>query len=43
VKYIAVALRVRLEGFGVDPSLLEPSDQPTGSLPASRPATAQAN
>jgi uncharacterized SAM-binding protein YcdF (DUF218 family) len=43
VKYIAVALRVRLEGFGVDPTLLEPSDQPTGSLPASRPATAQAN
>jgi uncharacterized SAM-binding protein YcdF (DUF218 family) len=43
VKYIAAALRVRLEGFGVDPDMFEPSDQPTGALPAHRPATAQAN
>jgi uncharacterized SAM-binding protein YcdF (DUF218 family) len=43
VKYIAVILRVRLEGFGVDPTLFEPSDQPTGSLPPRRPASAQAN
>jgi uncharacterized SAM-binding protein YcdF (DUF218 family) len=43
VKYIAATLRVRLEGFGVDPTLFEPSDQPTGSLPARRSATAQAN
>jgi uncharacterized SAM-binding protein YcdF (DUF218 family) len=43
VKYIAATLRIRLEGFGVDPTLLEPADQPTGSLPARRPATAQAN
>jgi uncharacterized SAM-binding protein YcdF (DUF218 family) len=43
VKYIAAALRVRLESFGVDPSLFEPAEQPTGSLPPHRPATAQAN
>src|ERR1700759_1435594 len=43
VKYIAATLRVRLEGFGVDPDMFEPSEQPTGSLPARRPATAQAN
>src|ERR1700759_4088189 len=43
VKYIAASLRVRLEGFGVDPDMFEPSEQPTGSLPARRPATAQAN
>jgi uncharacterized SAM-binding protein YcdF (DUF218 family) len=43
VKYIAAAVRIRLEGFGVDPSLFEPADQPAGSLPARRPATAQAN
>src|SRR6201995_1045436 len=43
VKYIAAALRVRLQGFGVDPTLFEPADPPTGSLPPRRPATAQAN
>jgi uncharacterized SAM-binding protein YcdF (DUF218 family) len=43
VKYIAAALRVRLEGVGVDPTLFEPAEQPTGSVPARRPATAQAN
>jgi uncharacterized SAM-binding protein YcdF (DUF218 family) len=43
MKYIAAALRVRLEGFGVDPTLFEPPEQPTGSMPAHRPATAQAN
>jgi uncharacterized SAM-binding protein YcdF (DUF218 family) len=43
VKYIAATLRVRLEGLGVDPTLLEPFDQPTGSLPTRRPATAQVN
>ena len=43
LKYIAATLRVRLEGFGVDPNLFEPSEQPTGALPARRPATAQAN
>ena len=43
VKYIAATLRVRLEGFGVDPNLFEPSEQPTGAIPARRPATAQAN
>jgi uncharacterized SAM-binding protein YcdF (DUF218 family) len=43
VKYVAAALRVRLEGFGVDPTLFEPSEQPTGAVPALRPATAQAN
>ncbi len=43
VKYIAATLRVRLESLGVDPTLFEPAEQPTGSLPARRPATAQAN
>ncbi len=43
VKYIAAILRVRLEGLGVDPTLFEPADQPTGSLAPRRPATAQAN
>jgi uncharacterized SAM-binding protein YcdF (DUF218 family) len=43
VKYIAAGLRVRLEGFGVDPTLFDPAEQPTGSLPAHPPATAQAN
>ena len=43
VKYIAATLRVRLEGFGVDPTLFEPIEQPTGSLPAHRPTTAAAN
>jgi uncharacterized SAM-binding protein YcdF (DUF218 family) len=43
VKYIAATLRVRLEGFGVDPTLFEPIEQPTGSLPVRRPTTAQAN
>jgi uncharacterized SAM-binding protein YcdF (DUF218 family) len=43
VKYVAAALRVRLEGLGLDPDMFEPSDQPTGAVPARRPATAQAN
>src|SRR5581483_1486633 len=43
VKYIAAMMRVRLEAFGVDPTLFEPADQPTGSVPMRRPATAQAN
>jgi len=43
VKYIAATLRVRLEGFGVDPDMFEPAEQPTGALTARRPATAQAN
>ena len=40
VKYVAAALRVRLETLGIDLSMPEPSDQPAGSPP---PATAQAN
>jgi len=43
VKYIAAAVRVRLEALGVDPAMLEPSDQPIGSGPPRRPATAQVN
>jgi uncharacterized SAM-binding protein YcdF (DUF218 family) len=43
VKYIAATFRVRLEGFGVDPTLFEPADQPTGALPVRGSATAQAN
>ena len=41
VKYVAAALRVRLEDAGLD-LIPESADQPTGSLPH-RPATAQAN
>jgi uncharacterized SAM-binding protein YcdF (DUF218 family) len=42
VKYLAAELRVRLADLGLDltPEL---SDQPTGSLPPPKPATAQAN
>jgi len=42
VKYVAAEVRVRLADAGLDlaPELAE---QPTGSLPARRPATAQAN
>jgi uncharacterized SAM-binding protein YcdF (DUF218 family) len=42
VKYVAAEVRVRLADAGLDlaPEL---ADQPTGSLPARRPATAQAN
>src|ERR1700761_1325611 len=40
VKYVAAGLRVHLEGFGLDPDMFEPPDQPTGSPPARRPATA---
>lgn len=43
VKYVAAALRVRLEGLGVDPTMFEPAEQPTGSVTTPRPATAQAN
>src|SRR5499427_365301 len=43
VKYIAAAVRVRLEALGVDPAMLEPSDQPVGSGPPRRPATTQVN
>ena len=41
-KYVAVEVRVRLADLGID---LAPewADQPTGSLPQRRPATAQAN
>jgi uncharacterized SAM-binding protein YcdF (DUF218 family) len=41
-KYVAVELRVRLAGLGID---LAPdfADQPSGSLAPRRPATAQAN
>jgi uncharacterized SAM-binding protein YcdF (DUF218 family) len=41
VKYVAVELRVMLAGFGID--LVPDFDQPTGSLPPRKPATAQAN
>jgi len=43
VKYVAAALRVRLDALGIDLAMPEASDQPTGSAPAPRPATAQAN
>jgi uncharacterized SAM-binding protein YcdF (DUF218 family) len=43
VKYVAAGLRVHLEGFGLDPDLFEPPEQPAGSPPARRPATAQVN
>src|SRR3982075_2066144 len=42
VKYVAADLRVRLEGLGIDLSFELP-DQPGGSTPPCRPATAQAN
>jgi uncharacterized SAM-binding protein YcdF (DUF218 family) len=42
-KYVAAALRVRLDALGIDLATPEPSDQPTGSMPSRRPATAQAN
>jgi uncharacterized SAM-binding protein YcdF (DUF218 family) len=42
VKYVAAELRVRLEGLGIDLSFELP-DQPAGSPPPRRPATAQAN
>jgi uncharacterized SAM-binding protein YcdF (DUF218 family) len=42
LKYVAAELRVRLAGIGLD-FMPEVSDQPTGSLLAHQPATAQAN
>jgi uncharacterized SAM-binding protein YcdF (DUF218 family) len=42
VKYVAAEVRVRLADAGLD-IVPELADQPTGSLPARRPATAQAN
>src|SRR5882762_8942942 len=42
VKYVAAELRVRLEAIGIDLSFELP-DQPAGSPPPRRPATAQAN
>jgi uncharacterized SAM-binding protein YcdF (DUF218 family) len=42
VKYVAAELRVRLESLGIDLSFELP-DQPVGSPPPRRPATAQAN
>jgi len=42
VKYVAAELRVRLADAGLD-LVPELADQPTGSLPARRGATAQAN
>jgi uncharacterized SAM-binding protein YcdF (DUF218 family) len=42
LKYVAAELRVRLEGLGVDLSFELP-DQPAGSPPSRKPATAQAN
>jgi uncharacterized SAM-binding protein YcdF (DUF218 family) len=41
VKYVAVELRVMLANLGID--LAPDFDQPTGSLPQRKPATAQAN
>ncbi len=41
-KYVAAEVRVRLAAVGIDLAP-EPADQPTGSLPPRRPATAQAN
>jgi uncharacterized SAM-binding protein YcdF (DUF218 family) len=40
-KYVAAELRVRLTDLGID--VPDFADQPTGSLPQRRPATAQAN
>jgi uncharacterized SAM-binding protein YcdF (DUF218 family) len=40
-KYVAAALRVRLADLGLE--LTDPFDQPTGSLPTHKPATALAN
>ena len=42
VKYVAAEMRVRLADLGLELTPELP-DQPTGSLPQSRPATAQAN
>ncbi len=42
LKYVAAELRVRLEGLGIDLSFELP-DQPAGSPPFRKPATAQAN
>jgi uncharacterized SAM-binding protein YcdF (DUF218 family) len=42
LKYVAAELRVRLEGLGIDLSFELP-DQPAGSPPSRKPATAQAN
>jgi uncharacterized SAM-binding protein YcdF (DUF218 family) len=42
LKYIAAGLRVHLAEFGIDLPL-EGFEQPTGSLPVHRPATADAN
>jgi len=41
-KYVAAALRVRLADLGLD-LMPDPVDQPTGSLPTHKPATALAN
>jgi uncharacterized SAM-binding protein YcdF (DUF218 family) len=43
VKYVAAAVRVRLDDLGIDLSAPEPTDQPTGAVPARRSTTAQAN
>src|SRR6266481_2318312 len=42
LKYVAAEVRVRLEGLGIDLSFELP-DQPAGSPPPRRPATAQAS
>src|SRR6266700_5789734 len=42
LKYVVAEVRVRLEGLGIDLSFELP-DQPAGSPPPRRPATAQAN
>src|SRR6266700_3701624 len=42
VKYVAAEVRVRLADLGLDLTSESP-DQPTGSLPQHRPATAEAN
>jgi len=43
VKYVAAAVRVHLDNVGIDLAAPEPSDQPTGAVPAQRPTTAQFN
>jgi len=42
VKYVAAEMRVRLADLGLELTS-EPPDQPSGSLPQRRPATAEAN
>jgi hypothetical protein len=42
VKYVAAEVRVRLADLGLDLTSESP-DQPSGSLPQHRPATAEAN